>query len=207
MLALIAASAPLWLIVPAALLAGGETTIYNTLLSAALQANLPAHTLGRATAIHRIVQATEVAAAHAPWFERQRDLYAPEVRARIEPGYSIGAETYLRAQRHRRLFTRVFAAAMDGFDAILAPSCPVLAPRIEDEEVTIRGDWSVARPALDPGGWAFEFANVNYPDVDDTAEVVLALRRVDGAGGDGAIDRAVRWGRGMQGSSGRLSRW
>jgi aspartyl-tRNA(Asn)/glutamyl-tRNA(Gln) amidotransferase subunit A len=39
--------------------------------------------LGRATAIHRIVQAAEVAAAHAPWFERQRDRYAPEVRARI----------------------------------------------------------------------------------------------------------------------------
>ena len=32
------------------------------------------------------------------------------------------------------------------------------------------------RPAPAPGGWAFEFANVNYPDVDDTAEVVLALR-------------------------------
>ena len=46
------------------------------------------------------------------------------------------------------------------------------------EEVTVRGDWSVVRPRLQPGGWAFEFANVNYPDVDDTAEVVLALRRV-----------------------------
>ncbi len=45
------------------------------------------------------------------------------------------------------------------------------------EEVRVRGDWSVARPRLAPGGWAFEFANVNYPDVDDTAEVVLALRR------------------------------
>jgi aspartyl-tRNA(Asn)/glutamyl-tRNA(Gln) amidotransferase subunit A len=104
--------------------------------------------LGRATAIHRIVQATEVAAAHAPWFERQRDLYAPEVRARIEPGYSIGAETYLRAQRHRRLFTRAFAAAMDGFDAILAPASPVLAPRIEDEEVTVRGERHPTRTAL-----------------------------------------------------------
>ncbi|HEY3959889.1 MAG TPA: prenyltransferase/squalene oxidase repeat-containing protein [Solirubrobacteraceae bacterium] len=46
------------------------------------------------------------------------------------------------------------------------------------EEVTAYGDWSVARPALAPGGWAFEFANVNYPDVDDTAEVVLALQRL-----------------------------
>ncbi len=45
-----------------------------------------------------------------------------------------------------------------------------------EEEVTVEGDWRVARPTLAPGGWAFEFANVNYPDVDDTAEVVLALR-------------------------------
>ena len=46
-----------------------------------------------------------------------------------------------------------------------------------DEEITVPGDWSVRRPDLAPGGWAFEFANDNYPDIDDTAEVVLALRR------------------------------
>ncbi len=39
------------------------------------------------------------------------------------------------------------------------------------------GDWSVRRPDMAPSGWAFEFANDNYPDVDDTAEVILALRR------------------------------
>jgi squalene-hopene/tetraprenyl-beta-curcumene cyclase len=46
------------------------------------------------------------------------------------------------------------------------------------EEITGPGDWQVRRPALAPGGWAFEFDNDNYPDIDDTAEVVLALRRV-----------------------------
>lgn len=51
MLALLGLTAPIWLIVPAALLAGAETTIYNTLTGAALQANLPTHTLGRASAI------------------------------------------------------------------------------------------------------------------------------------------------------------
>jgi squalene-hopene/tetraprenyl-beta-curcumene cyclase len=94
------------------------------------------------------------------------------------------------------------------------------------QEVTVRGDWSVARPALAPGGWAFEFANVNYPDIDDTAEVVLALRRVARAqalpapegtpagedGGSlrlqdasriaGALARALDWMEGMQSSSG-----
>ena len=73
------------------------------------------------------------------------------------------------------------------------------------EEVTVRGDWAVARPHLKPGGWAFEFANVNYPDVDDTAEVVLALQRVVPAGEQrvrGAIARATRWVEGMQSAGG-----
>jgi aspartyl-tRNA(Asn)/glutamyl-tRNA(Gln) amidotransferase subunit A len=108
----------------------------------------PLPDLGRATAIHRIVQATEVAAAHAPWFDRQRDRYAPEVRARIEPGYSLSAAVYLRAQRHRRLFTSAFAAAMDGLDAVLAPASPVLAPRIAEQEVTVRGERRPVRAAL-----------------------------------------------------------
>ncbi|HEY1650392.1 MAG TPA: squalene--hopene cyclase [Acidimicrobiales bacterium] len=67
------------------------------------------------------------------------------------------------------------------------------------EEIRVPGDWSVRRPALTPSGWAFEFANVNYPDVDDTAEVVLALRRAAPAAAAGAAcDRAVRWTSGMQ---------
>jgi squalene-hopene/tetraprenyl-beta-curcumene cyclase len=79
------------------------------------------------------------------------------------------------------------------------------------EEVTVSGDWAVVRPRLEPGGWAFEFENVNYPDVDDTAEVVLALRRVVEAVGrgdelaarlEGAIARALRWLDGMQSSDG-----
>ncbi|MBS1844160.1 MAG: amidase [Actinobacteria bacterium] len=104
--------------------------------------------LDRATAIHRIVQACEVATVHAPWFERQRDRYAPGVRARIEAGYALSAEAYLRAQRHRRLFTGAFARAMDGLDAILAPASPVLAPPIEAEEVTLRGGRHPVREAL-----------------------------------------------------------
>jgi squalene-hopene/tetraprenyl-beta-curcumene cyclase len=84
-----------------------------------------------------------------------------------------------------------------------------------DEEVTVRGDWAVHRPDLAPGGWAFEFDNDLYPDVDDTAEVVLALRKIGGLDGtvdlvvgekmpdaDGAIRRAVDWVLGMQCSDG-----
>ena len=78
------------------------------------------------------------------------------------------------------------------------------------EEVRVRGDWAVRRPALAPGGWAFEFANDNYPDVDDTAEVVLALRRVKpGRRGSrrfvrvsDAVERGRCWLEGMQSADG-----
>ena len=73
------------------------------------------------------------------------------------------------------------------------------------EEIGGRGDWAVRRPDLPAGGWAFEFANVNYPDVDDTAEVVLGLLTVDHPEPErlrGAIDRATVWLEGMQSSDG-----
>jgi squalene-hopene/tetraprenyl-beta-curcumene cyclase len=69
------------------------------------------------------------------------------------------------------------------------------------EEIRVSGDWAVRRPDLAPGGWAFEFANDSYPDTDDTAEVVLALRRVrhpEPARVRAAVDRGVRWTAGMQ---------
>lgn len=73
------------------------------------------------------------------------------------------------------------------------------------EEIVRPGDWSVRRPQLPPGGWAFEFHNDNYPDLDDTAEVALALRRIrhpEPERVDRAVERAVRWTLGMQSSGG-----
>jgi squalene-hopene/tetraprenyl-beta-curcumene cyclase len=93
-------------------------------------------------------------------------------------------------------------------DAGVAPDHPALVRAgkwLLDQEVTVAGDWAVRRPELAPGGWAFEFANVNYPDVDDTAEVVLALRRVAGLDAirrQQAVGRAVAWVEGMQSRSG-----
>jgi squalene-hopene/tetraprenyl-beta-curcumene cyclase len=75
------------------------------------------------------------------------------------------------------------------------------------EEVTVPGDWAVRRPGLAPGGWAFEFANDHYPDIDDTAEVVLALRRCGHGPGvasptAAACRRAVDWVLGMRSRNG-----
>jgi squalene-hopene/tetraprenyl-beta-curcumene cyclase len=87
------------------------------------------------------------------------------------------------------------------------PAVQSAARWLTDEEITLRGDWAVRRPGLAPGGWAFEFANDHYPDVDDTAEVVLALRRTGHGAGSGtaaaaACGRAVDWTLGMRSRSG-----
>src|SRR6202030_3547161 len=93
-------------------------------------------------------------------------------------------------------------------DAGVAEDDPAVAgaPRpLGGGGITVGGDWAVRRPQLEPGGWAFEFANVNYPDVDDTAEVVLALRTVahpDVERMQLAIDRGLGWLEGMQSSNG-----
>jgi squalene-hopene/tetraprenyl-beta-curcumene cyclase len=73
------------------------------------------------------------------------------------------------------------------------------------KEIRVPGDWSVRRPLAAPGGWAFEFANDNYPDTDDTAEIVLALHRVahpDSAKVGAAVDRATAWLSAMQCTNG-----
>jgi len=75
------------------------------------------------------------------------------------------------------------------------------------EEIAGAGDWAVRRPRLAPGGWAFEFANDLYPDVDDTAEVVLALRRAAAGHPEpervhAAADRGAAWAVGMASGDG-----
>lgn len=99
-------------------------------------------------------------------------------------------------------------AAIALADAGLQPDHPALVKAADwmlGEEVVRSGDWAVRRPGLAPGGWAFEFHNDNYPDIDDTAEVVLALRRIrhpDPAKAEAAIARGVSWNLGMQSRNG-----
>jgi squalene-hopene/tetraprenyl-beta-curcumene cyclase len=81
------------------------------------------------------------------------------------------------------------------------PALKSAARWLVSEEVRVSGDWAVKRPQLEPGGWAFEFANDKYPDIDDTAEVIMALRRAAasaGPDGDAACRRGVTWTLGMQ---------
>jgi squalene-hopene/tetraprenyl-beta-curcumene cyclase len=70
----------------------------------------------------------------------------------------------------------------------------------------VPGDWAVQRPNVRPGGWAFQYANAYYPDLDDTAVVVMAMDRVRKQTGtqeyDTAIDRAREWISGLQSRDG-----
>ena len=70
----------------------------------------------------------------------------------------------------------------------------------------VRGDWIARRPHVRPGGWAFQYANPHYPDVDDTAVVALAMDRARGMDARidhrAAIERAQEWILGLQSKNG-----
>ncbi|HLY44894.1 MAG TPA: squalene--hopene cyclase [Stellaceae bacterium] len=94
-------------------------------------------------------------------------------------------------------------ALMDVGEPRLAPTIRRALDWLADKQVldTV-GDWATARPGLRPGGWAFQYANPHYPDLDDTAAVALALDRFDPARYRGATDRAAEWVVGMQSRNG-----
>jgi squalene-hopene/tetraprenyl-beta-curcumene cyclase len=92
-------------------------------------------------------------------------------------------------------------------DAGLGPDHPAMQRAVRwlaGEEIRVRGDWAVRRAGLAPAGWAFEFANDCYADVDDTAEVVIALHRA--TRGEPELEAAIRrgtdWADGMQSADG-----
>jgi squalene-hopene/tetraprenyl-beta-curcumene cyclase len=70
----------------------------------------------------------------------------------------------------------------------------------------VKGDWAQARPDVRPGGWAFQYNNAYYPDLDDTAVVVMAMDRAEANSSartyDPAISRAREWLLGLQSKNG-----
>ncbi|MBI4909305.1 MAG: squalene--hopene cyclase [Acidobacteria bacterium] len=73
------------------------------------------------------------------------------------------------------------------------------------KEVRRPGDWCYKRPGVEPSGWYFEFANEFYPDIDDTAMVLMGLKHArasNAAHHQTVIDRAVKWLLAMQSSDG-----
>jgi squalene-hopene/tetraprenyl-beta-curcumene cyclase len=77
---------------------------------------------------------------------------------------------------------------------------------VPKQVLDVRGDWIARRPDVRPGGWAFQYANPHYPDVDDTAVVAMAMDREQNLSGhksyDPALARAREWIVGMQSENG-----
>jgi squalene-hopene/tetraprenyl-beta-curcumene cyclase len=91
-----------------------------------------------------------------------------------------------------------------GEERAIAQACRALdwlAPR---QVLDVAGDWAERRPHVPPGGWAFQYANPHYPDLDDTAVIVLAMDRVRPYGQRfrERIERASNWIAGLQSRNG-----
>ena len=98
--------------------------------------------------------------------------------------------------------------------ALMEAGEPMAGGRVEralswlrDRQVLeVKGDWAEAKPDVRPGGWAFQYNNDHYPDLDDTAAVVLAMDRARSQlgvkGNDEAIARGEEWVSGLQSKDG-----
>ncbi|HAT34953.1 MAG TPA: squalene--hopene cyclase, partial [Rhodospirillaceae bacterium] len=74
---------------------------------------------------------------------------------------------------------------------------------LKDRQVLdVVGDWADARPNLRPGGWAFQYWNSHYPDVDDSAVVAMSIERAKDPQFKECLERAAEWIIGMQSKNG-----
>ena len=64
------------------------------------------------------------------------------------------------------------------------------------------GDWRIQKPELSGGGWAFQYSNYYYPDLDDTSMVAWAMHRTNNKSYSEPIQRAANWVAGMQSRGG-----
>ena len=99
--------------------------------------------------------------------------------------------------------TALAGHAMAEAEGAAAHSVDAASLWLIDRQVTgLRGDWAAVRPDAPPGGWAFQYENAHYPDVDDTAVVAMLLHRNHGMASDRSVAAARDWIIGMQGRDG-----
>jgi len=77
------------------------------------------------------LSAAEAYAWHQTYLAQHGEMYDPRVRARIERGASISAEQYRDLQEARATFARMFSSRIAPFDAVLWPTTPISAPRLD----------------------------------------------------------------------------
>ena len=138
--------------------------------------------------------------------------YPPEHPDRVEAQRQFDALLVDDGERFffQPCFSPVWDTAIAAFalgESGMAP--PGVLERTADwllsKEVRRKGDWSVKRPNVEPSGWYFEFANEFYPDIDDTAMVLLALQQALGSRAseqNASVRRAINWLLAMQSRDG-----
>jgi aspartyl-tRNA(Asn)/glutamyl-tRNA(Gln) amidotransferase subunit A len=114
-----------------------------------LGAKITAAKLPDFTALYRCAEVMvkcEAAAMHRPWMEKTPELYANQVRTRMEAGFFIPATQYIDALRLRAHFVAEFlATAMDGVDAVLLPAIPFPIPTIAETDTEAKGGPAVLK--------------------------------------------------------------
>ncbi|MBI4892839.1 MAG: squalene--hopene cyclase [Acidobacteria bacterium] len=137
--------------------------------------------------------------------------YAPDSRERLEAQRQF--DNLLHDDGREFFFEPCFSPVWDTAIAAHALGAAGVPPSetqsagdwLLTKEVREKGDWSIKRPHTEPSGWYFEFANEFYPDIDDTAMVLMALRHTGAASSqqlEAAAGRAIQWLLAMQSRDG-----
>jgi aspartyl-tRNA(Asn)/glutamyl-tRNA(Gln) amidotransferase subunit A len=100
--------------------------------------------------IQQLMMLPEASACHLPWLRTRLGDYGPDVRARLLAGLLLPANAYLTGLRLRPRYAAGLAGLFERFDVLAAPAMPVVAPRIGEENVTVRGQELAYRLALIP---------------------------------------------------------
>ncbi len=134
---------------------------------ARLGAKVSTVTLPDFTALYRAAEVMvkcEAAAMHRPWMEKTPELYANQVRTRMEAGFFIPATQYIDALRLRAHFvTEFLSTAMDGVDAVLLPAIPFPLPTIEETDTETKGGPAVLKMVAGFTGLTRPFNTLGIP--------------------------------------------
>lgn len=151
-------------------------------------------------------------ALHAAGYAVTHPVIAKGLAALDDPGWRIdkGGASWIQATNSPVWDTMLALLAFD--DSGLVDTYPdAIAKTVQwllDRQIRAPGDWSVKLPHVKPGGWAFEYANDAYPDIDDTAVALIALApfrnepRWQANGIEETIRRGIDWLIGMQSRNG-----
>jgi aspartyl-tRNA(Asn)/glutamyl-tRNA(Gln) amidotransferase subunit A len=119
------------------------------------------------TALYRCAEVMvkcEAAAMHRPWMEKTPELYANQVRTRMEAGFFIPATQYIDALRLRGHFvTEFLSMAMEGVDAVLLPAIPFPIPTLEETDTENKGGPAVLKMVAGFTGLTRPFNTLGIP--------------------------------------------